>query len=129
MKRNTTLQSLSDMERVEVGVMRRRLSWLGHVKRMEDSWLAKCFLVCKPVNGRRSVGGQKKRWCDVLVSDLKWCDLWDNWRKIAQDRGAWRCLVMEAASDFNEHEEACEKEKKDERKKTREEGTQPAALD
>ena len=43
--------------------------------------------------------------------------VWDDWRKIAQDRGAWRCLVMEAASDANEHKEAHEKEKKDERKK------------
>ena len=34
----------------------------------------------------------------------------------------------EAASDFNEHKEAHEKEKKDERKR-REEGTQSAALD
>ena len=35
---------------------------------------------------------------------------------------------MEAAADLNEHKETHEKEK-DERKKTREEGTQPAALD
>ena len=47
---------------------------------------------------------------------------------VAQDRGAWRCLVMEAASDLNDHKEAHEKEKKDERKKRREEGTQPPTL-
>ena len=75
MKRNTTLRSLGDMERVEVMVMRRKLRWLGHIERMEDSRLPKCFLVCKPVNGRRSVGGQKRWWCDVLANDLKWCDL------------------------------------------------------
>ena len=65
--------------RVEAIVMRRRLRWLGYIERMEDSvsWLPKCFLVCRPVSGRRSDGGQKRRWCDVLTSDLKWCDLWE----------------------------------------------------
>ena len=129
MKRNTMLRSLGEMERVETMIMKRRLRWLGHLERMENSRIPKCFLVCRPVTGRRSAGGQKKRWCDVLVSDLKWCDMWDDWRKIAKDRGAWRCLVREAASDFNDHKEAHEKERKDERKKRREEGTQPAALD
>ena len=43
-----------------------------------------------------------------------------DWRKIAKDRGAWRCWVREAASDFNDHMEPHEKEMKDERKKRRE---------
>ena len=36
--------------------------------------------------------------------------------------------MMEAASDLTDHNEAHEKEKKDERKKKREEGTQPPTL-
>ena len=68
--------------------MKRRLRWLGHVERREVSRLPRCFLVCRPVSGRRSVGVQKRRWCDVLVNDLKWCDLYDDWWKIGQDRGA-----------------------------------------
>ena len=36
---------------------------------------------------------------------------------------------MEVASDANEHKEAHEKEKKDERKKRRDDGTQSATLD
>ena len=83
-------------------------------------------MVCRPVSGRRSAGGQKRRWCDALTSDMKWCDMWDDLRKIAQDKGAWRCTVMEAAANLNEHKEAHEKEK-DEKKKRREESTQPAA--
>ena len=63
------------------------------------------------------------------MSDMKWCDLWDDWRKIAQDRGAWRSMVMKAAVISNEHKEAHEKEKTDGRKKRKEEGTQPAVWD
>ena len=35
--RNTNLRSMGGLERVEVMVMRRRLRWLGHVERMDDS--------------------------------------------------------------------------------------------
>ena len=77
MKRNIMLQSLGEMERVETMIMKMRLRWLGHLERMVNSLISKCFLVCRPVIGRRSARGQKKRWCVVLVSDLKWCGLWD----------------------------------------------------
>ena len=40
---------------------------------------------------------------------LKWCDLQDDWKKMAQDKGAWRCMEMEVASDSNEYMEAHEK--------------------
>ena len=49
--------------------MWRSLRWLGHFEGMEDSQLSKCFLVCRVVSGRRSAGGQVRRWCDVLMSD------------------------------------------------------------
>ena len=55
----------------------------------------------------------------MLVGDLRSCDLLDDWRKIAQDRGAWRCLVKEVLIDLNEHMEVQEEEKKDERKRRR----------
>ena len=37
MKRNTMLWSLGEMERVETTIMKRRLRWLGHLERMENS--------------------------------------------------------------------------------------------
>ena len=37
--------------------------------------LPKCLLVCRPAIGRRSVGGQKRRWNDVLMEGLKRFDL------------------------------------------------------
>ena len=55
---------------------------------MRDSRLPKCLLVCKPVNGKRSVGGQKRRWNDVLMGDLKRYGLLEDWKETAQDRGA-----------------------------------------
>ena len=123
--RNTELRSLGGLERVDVMVMRRRLRWLGHVERMDTSRIPKCLLVSRPVRGKRSVGGQKKRWNDVVVSDLKRGDLLEDWRKITQDRQAWRCLVAEALGKINKHTEVREKERKDERKQRREGNVPP----
>ena len=126
--RNTELRSLAGQERVEIMLMRRRLRWLGHVQRMEGCRLPKCLLMCKPAKGRRSVGGQKKRWSDMMMEDLKRCDLLEDWKETAQDRGAWRCFVMEALSNVNERMEAQEKERKDIMKKRREETVQSESL-
>ena len=63
---------------------------------MEGCHLLKCLLVCKPAMGKRSIGGQKKRWSDMMMEGLKRCDLVENYRD------AWRCFVMEALSNVNE---------------------------
>lgn len=62
--------------------------------------------------------------------DLKKCDLLTDWWNIAQDRGAWRCLVKDAGEEMDDLLEAYEKEKEDIRKKRREDGTPalPSAL-
>ena len=65
----------------------------------------------------------------MLVGNLKSCDLLDDWRKIAQDRGSWRCLVMDALMDLKEHMEVQEEERKDERKRRREEGVPLKSVD
>ena len=61
---------MAGLERVEVMLMRRRLGWLGHVAQMEEACIPKCLLVCKQAGGKRSVGGQKRQWTDVVVRDV-----------------------------------------------------------
>ena len=80
---------MAGVERVEMMMMRRSLRWLGHVARIEETRIPKCLLVSKLVRGKCSVGGQKRRWNDVLVCDLKKCEVYPNWRDQAQDRSAW----------------------------------------
>ena len=104
----------------------RRLRWLRHVERMADSWIPKCLLVCQTYGGKRSVGGQKRQWNDLVLSDLKKCDLLPDWRDMAHERGAWHCLVKEASAELNRSLEEEEVKKKDERKLRREGNSQPA---
>ena len=87
---------------------------------MKDCCLPKCLMVCKPVSGKRSAGGQYRRWMDLLISDLKRLELLEDWKETVQERCIWRCFVMEALADLNEHMERQEKESKDARKMRRE---------
>ena len=119
-KRSTELRLKAGIERVEVMVIRRRLRWLGNLERMDVSRLPRCLLVCRPQAGKRSAGGQKRRWNDVVLGDLKKCDLLLDWRDVACERAAWRAMVKETAEVVNHSLEESEAKKKDERKIRRE---------
>ena len=69
------LWSIAGIERVDVMVMRRRLCWLGHLEHLDGTRLPKCLLVCCPLGSKLSVGGQKMRWYDVIMRELKKCNL------------------------------------------------------
>jgi hypothetical protein len=48
----------------------RRLEWLGHVIRMEDTCLPKMVFNAKP-DGKRGVGRPRLRWLDDAEADIK----------------------------------------------------------
>ena len=73
------------------------------------------------------MGGQKRRWNDVILGDLKKCELYSNWCVLAQDRSTWRGRVNTAVEDVNEEMEAAERNKKDEIKQRREATSQGQA--
>ena len=77
-KRNTKLKAMAGLERIKVKLTRRRLRWLGRVARMEETRIRKCLLTCKPDRGKCSVGGQKRPWIDMIVGDLKKCEMYPN---------------------------------------------------
>ena len=42
---------------------------------MSDNCLPKKLLVCASAAGSRVAGEQKRRWCDMVVKDLKRCSV------------------------------------------------------
>ena len=94
-----------------------QLRWTGHVTRMPDERLQK-----KVQEGKRSQGGQKKRYKDTLKASLKDFNIpIESWEQVAQDRTKWRRLINKGASQF-EAKRICEAERKRKERKARAKG-------
>jgi hypothetical protein len=72
----------------------RRISWIGHVERMEDSRMPKRMMREK-IYTRRKRGRPKVRWQDNVQEDLREMGI-EGWRRKAQDRDQWRRTAQEA---------------------------------
>ena len=91
---DTEVLELAQMESIHSTLMRSQLRWAGHVQRMEDSRLPKRLFYGELKEGRRSHGGQRKRYKDTLKASLKRCNIPPaSWEDAAQDRAAWRTAV------------------------------------
>ena len=78
--------------------MQSQLRWAGHVVRMDDHRLPKKLLYGELSQGRRSQGGQKKRFKDTLKVSLKSFGIApSNMEHLAQDRVTWRGAVKRGA--------------------------------
>jgi ribosomal 50S subunit-associated protein YjgA (DUF615 family) len=91
---NQELQELYKDPDIVADLRRRRLQWLGHMIRMDDSKLIKRVLDGKP-GGRRTIGRPRLRWLEEVEKDLKRLKVW-GWRWKAVDRQEWANILKEA---------------------------------
>ena len=78
-----------------------QLRWAGHVTRMPEERLPKKILYGELEMGKRSHGGQKKRYKDTLKASLKNFNIpTESWEQIAQDQAKWRGLIRRGASEY-----------------------------
>jgi transcription termination factor 2 len=75
-------------------VKARRINWIGHVERMEDSRMPKRVMREK-ICTRRKRGRPKVRWVGDVQEDLLEMGI-EGWRRKAQDRDPWRRIAQEA---------------------------------
>ena len=81
---------------VEEELRTRRLRWLGHVARMDESRIPK-WLLFSELPKVRDPGGTKFRWKDRVRRDLKEVGVEEggiDWITLAQDRAQWRSLTL-----------------------------------
>ena len=90
-------------------LMQLQLRWAGHLARMSDERLPKKLLFGRLQQGKRSQGGQKKRFKDALKASLKW-------EQSAQDRAAWRSAVHKGAKACETNRTAVAEEHRQTRK-------------
>jgi transcription termination factor 2 len=72
----------------------RRLEWLGHVVRMNETRSVKKIFEGK-LEGRRSRGRPKLRWINYVEDDLKELGV-KRWRTKALEREEWASTIKEA---------------------------------
>ena len=78
-----------------------QLRWTGHVTRMHEEHLPKKILYGELEMGKRSHGGQKKRYKDTLKASLKDFNIpIESWEQVAQDQSKWRGLIRKGASEY-----------------------------
>jgi hypothetical protein len=84
---------ISKKDRVRF-VKARRISWIDHVERMEDSRMPK-RVMREQIYTRKKRGRPKVRWLDDVQEDLREMGI-EGWRRKAQDRDQWRQIAQEA---------------------------------
>jgi transcription termination factor 2 len=75
---------------IENMITRLMFRWLGHVKRMSDSRLAKQLLYGELQKEARRTGGQRKRYKDQCHIALKLAKIDKAWEASCSDRNLWR---------------------------------------
>ncbi len=88
---NTTMLKLTNSSDMYTAIRRRRLRWIGHVRRMPDERLPKSIFHGELAVGHRPCGRPKLRFKDVVKWDMNVFNINpDRWHHLAEDRAAWR---------------------------------------
>ena len=86
---HSEIRSRAGFPTIECMLLHCKLRWLGHVIKMPHSRLPDCMLYGQLRLGRRSVGGQKKRFKDHIKSILRKCNI-SRLETLASNRSTWR---------------------------------------
>ena len=106
----------------------RRLSWLGHVRRMGDGRILKDILYGELASGKRSVGRPQLRYKDVCKRHLKALDInIQCWKVMAADRNSWRSMLQRQLRAGEEQIQTLAEEKRA-RRKARTSEADPATI-
>ena len=117
--KNCTLVHIPNVYKELLILGKNPLQWSGHVSRMDDYRLPKRLFYGELSAGKRSVGGQYKRYKDTLKVTMKNFHIDpDNWEQAAEDRPTWRSLIRKGGTVF-ENNRIANAEKKRELRKQR----------
>ena len=105
---DTEVLKKAKMQSVHTLLKLPQLRWTGHGTRMPGERPPKKVFHGELQEGKRSQGGQKKRYKDTLKASLKDFNIpTEFWEQAAQDRTKWCCLINKGASQF-EAKRICE---------------------
>jgi len=90
---NRELEEMSKGEDIVKWIKGQRISWLGHLERMEDEMMPKKIFTQELEGTRR--GKPRKRWKEEVERDLQVLG-GRRWREFVTDRKKWKETVQQA---------------------------------
>jgi hypothetical protein len=91
---NRELEKMSKGENIVKWIKGQRISWLGHLERMEENIMPK-MIFRQELEPLRRRGRPRKRWKEEAERDLHVLGV-RRWRELATDRKKWRDIVRQA---------------------------------
>ena len=91
---NWELEEMSKGENVVKWIKGQRISWLGHLERMEEERMLKKIFTQELEETRRK-GRPRKGWKEEVERDLQVLGV-RRWRKLVMDRKKWKDIVRHA---------------------------------
>ena len=88
------LEELSKEENIVKWIKGQRISWLGHLERMEEGRMPKKIFT-QELEGSRRRGRPRKGWRKEVERDLQVMGV-RRWRDLVVDREKWRGIVRQA---------------------------------
>ena len=85
---------MSKGENIVKWIQGQRISWLGHLERMEEDRMPKKILT-QELEGTRRKGRPRKRWKEEVERDLHVPGV-RIWRELVADRKKWKDIVRQA---------------------------------
>ncbi len=114
---NISVLEQAQLTSIEAMIVKSQLRWSGHLVRMEDSRLPKQLFYSELHQGKRTRGGQSKRYKDTLKSILKQCSIsHDTWEHQARNRPTWRREILSGIETFERRRREKEAAKRQKRK-------------
>ena len=101
---NTQVLEEAGMLSIHSLLCKRRLRWIGHVRRMDDGRIPKDIMFGQLKVGNRPKGRPRLRYKDAVKRDLKKTDIdIETWESIADDRSTWRAVCYEGVRKAEEN--------------------------
>ena len=114
---DTEVLAQADLPSIYTILKQSQLCWAGNVARMPDHRLPKRLFYGELQQGKRSHGGQKKRFKDTLKTSLKAFAITpDSWEQTAMDRAKWHSSVHKGSKICEANRTAAAEQRRQARK-------------
>ena len=93
-RKNRELEEMSKGEIIVIWIKEQRISWLGHLERMEEDRMPKKIFT-QELEGTRRRERPRKRWKEEAERDLQVLGV-RRWRELVANRKKWKDIVRQA---------------------------------